>query len=144
MALTPSPQTAAEIAQLVIPWVQEKYGVTLDYTPFSLRQIDGIIDDLRHLPFESAQPLLFSMGCYVGEMFVKHAGGTWRTAEEVGMSAVASSPIVIQLADGRACNPVGRVYKRFKNGPEENIAYFFHVITTVPAEQLAPRDRRPK
>ena len=79
MAMTPTPENAAEIAGMVIPFVQKNYGVTLDYSVHSLRQVDGVIDDLRQdQQFEALQPLLFSIGCYVGEVFVrnaKHAGG---------------------------------------------------------------------
>ena len=75
MSLTPSAANAAEIAAMAVPIVQENYGVTLDYGVASLKQLDGIIDDLRRdQRFEALQPLLFSMGCYVGEVLVRHAG----------------------------------------------------------------------
>ena len=54
----------------------------------------------------------------------------------MGMGAVASAPIVIGMPDGRGCNPVGKVYKRFTNGPEENIAWIYHVMAEVPPEKL--------
>jgi hypothetical protein len=121
-----------------VPWVEQTYGAKLDYGVYSLKQIDGILDDLRKdQKFEDLQPLLFSMGCYVGEVFVRRAGGRWCLAQEVGMTGVASSPIVVRMPDGRGCNPVGKVYKRFKDGPGDNIAWFFHVMTEVPPEKLA-------
>jgi hypothetical protein len=134
--MTPSPENAAEIAGMVIPFIQKNYGATLDYSVQSLRQVDGIIDDLRQdQQFESLQPLLFSMGCYVGEVFVRNANAVWSTTESVGMGAVASAPIVIAMPDGRGCNPVGKVYKRFQNGPSDNIVWFYHVMTEVPQEE---------
>jgi hypothetical protein len=143
MAITPTPETAAEIAALFVPWVAETYGAELDYGVYSLKQVDGILDDLRKdQKFEDLQPLLFSMGCYVGEVLVRRAGGRWRLAETVGMTAVASSPIVVTLPDGRGCNPVGKVYKRFQNGPEDSIAGFFRFLTEVPPEKLAGGPRK--
>jgi hypothetical protein len=137
MALVPSPETAAEIAAMVPPFVEGNYGVVLDYGVPSLRQLDGVIDDLRRdQRFETLQPLLFAMGCYVGEVMVRHAGASWRTTAEMGMGEVASSPIVIRVADGRGCNPVGRVYKRFQNGAGDSLASFYHVMTGVPPEKL--------
>jgi hypothetical protein len=41
------------------------------------------------------------------------------------------------MPDGRGCNPVGKVYKRFQNGPEDSLAGFYHVMTQVPPERLA-------
>jgi hypothetical protein len=137
MAITPTPETAAEIAALFVPWVEETYGAALDYGVYSLKQVDGILDDLRKdQKFEDLQPLLFSMGCYVGEVLVRRGGGRWRLAEAVGMAGVASSPIVVRMPDGRGCNPVGKVYKRFKDGPGDDIAGFFQVMTAAP-ERLA-------
>jgi len=139
MAITPAPETAAEIAALFVPWVEQTYGAKLDYGVYSLKQVDGILDDLRKdQKFEDLQPLLFSMGCYVGEVLVRRAGGRWRSAEAVGMTAVASSPIVVAMPDGRGCNPVGKVYKRFQNGPQDSIAGFFQLMTVAPPpEKLA-------
>ena len=84
------------------------------------------------------------MGCYVGEVFVRNAKARWRTTESLGMATVASSPIVIQMPDGRGCNPVGKVYKRFQNGPEDNIAWFYHVMAEVPPAKVRrfPMSRR--
>lgn len=130
MAITPTPETAAQIAALFVPWVEQTYGATLDYGVYSLKQVDGILDDLRRdQKFEDLQPLLFSMGCYVGEVLVRRAGGRWRLADEVGMTAVASSPIVVGMRDGRGCNPVGKVYKRFHDGSDEGIAGFYEQMT---------------
>ena len=125
-SLTPSAANAAEIAAMSVPFVQQNYGVILDYGVASLARLDGIIEDLRRdQRFEILQPVLFSMGCYVGEVLVRHAGGRWRRTEDLGMGAVASSPIAIEMPDGRGCNPVGKVYRRFQKGREDSIALFF-------------------
>jgi hypothetical protein len=129
MSLTPSPENAAEIAAMAVPVVEQNYGVTLDFGAASLKDLDAIVDDLRRdQRFEALQPLLFSMGCYVGEVLVRNAGGRWRTTEELGMGAVASSPIAVEMPDGRGCNPVGRVYKRFQKGREDSLAGFFQAM----------------
>jgi hypothetical protein len=140
MGLTPSPDNAAEIAGMVIPFVEKNYGVTLDYSVQSLRQVDGLIDDLRQdHKFEDLQPLLFSVGCYVGEVLVRHAQATWRTPGSVGMASVASSPIVVVMPDGRGCNPVGKTYKRFQNGPEDSLACFYDVMVNAPPAALGKK-----
>jgi len=102
----------------------------LDLLVFGRAAAQQVIDDLRRdQRFEALQPLLFSMGCYVGEVLVRHAGGRWRGTEELGMGLVASSPIAIEMPDGRGCNPVGRVYKRFQKGREDGLASFYQAMT---------------
>lgn len=134
-SLTPSAANAAEIAAMSVPFVEQNYGVTLDYGEASLARLDGIIEDLRRdQRFEVLQPVLFSMGCYVGEVLVRHAGGRWRRTEDLGMGVVASSPIAIEMPDGRGCNPVGKVYRRFQKGREDSIALFFRSMTGKSSE----------
>jgi hypothetical protein len=134
-SLTPSAANAAEIAAMSVPFVEQNYGVTLDYGVASLARLDGIIEDLRRdQRFEVLQPVLFSMGCYVGEVLVRHAGGRWRRTEDLGMGVVASSPIAIEMPDGRSCNPVGKVYRRFQRGREDGIALFFRSMTGKSSE----------
>jgi hypothetical protein len=139
MGLTPSPSNAAEIAGMTLPVVRQNYGVALDYTPASLKELDTIVDDLRRdQRFEALQTLLFSMGCYVGEVLVRHAGGRWRATEELGMGK-ASSPIVVEMPDGRGCNPVARVYRRFQKGREDSLAAFYQAVAGTPAAEK-PRE----
>ena len=137
MGLMPSPENAAEIAAMTLPVVQQNYGVALDYSPGSLKELDTIVDDLRRdQRFEAVQTLLFSMGCYVGEVLVRHAGARWRTTGEPGVEKTASSPIAVEMPDGRGCNPVGRVYRRFQKGRGDSLAAFYQAMTgTLPDEK---------
>jgi hypothetical protein len=129
MSLMPSPSNAAEIARMTLPVVQQNYGLALDYSPASLKELDKIVDDLRRdQRFEAVQTLLFSMGCYVGEVLVRNAGGRWRTTEELGMGRVASSPIAVEMPDGRGYNPVARVYRRFQKGREDSLTAFYQAV----------------
>jgi hypothetical protein len=138
MGLTPSPSNAAEIAGMTLPVVQQNYGVALDYSPASLKELDAIVDDLRRdQRFESVQTLLFSMGCYVGEVLVRHAGGRWRSTEDLGMG-VASSPIAVEMPDGRGCNPIARVYRRFQVGREDSLAAFYQTMAGAPPAEKPP------
>ena len=138
MSLTPTPDNAARIAAMVVPFAEKNYGVTLDYGVESLSLVDEILDDLRRdQSFEDLQPLLFAMGCYVGQVMVRHAGAFWRVTEELGMGEVASSPIAIRVKDGRGCNPVGQVYKRFQNGPGESLESFYQVMAQGPSGEPA-------
>jgi hypothetical protein len=140
MTLTPSPENAREIASMILPFVDQNYGVRLDYTVESLGAVDRVIDDLRKdQAFEDLQPLLFSIGCYVGEVLVRHASARWCSTESLGM-AVATSPIVLSLPDGRRCNPVGQAYRRFSSG-SETLAGFYRSVAE-PSGDPPPSRRR--
>jgi hypothetical protein len=129
--LTPSAANAPEIAAMAVPFAEQNYGVALDYGVASLAELDAIIEDLRRdQRFEVVQPVLFSMGCYVGEVLVRHGGGRWRRTEDLGKGgAVAISPIGIEMPDGRGCSPVGQVYRRFHKGRQDSIALFYEAAT---------------
>jgi hypothetical protein len=139
MSLTPSPSNAAEIAGMTLPVVQQNYGLELDYSPASLKKLDTIVDDLRRdQRFEAVQSLLFSMGCYVGEVLVRHAGGRWRSAEELGMGRASISPIAVEMPDGRSCSPIARVYRRFQKGREDSLAAFYQAMAGAPSAGKPP------
>lgn len=126
--IRPSPATAPQMAAEAVAFVREKSGVQLSYIPDSLKDVDAVLEKLKAsgASEENAAGLLFAIGCYVGEVFVRNAGGVWRTTEEKGMSQVCSFPITVELPNGSGCNAIGKVFKRFRNGPGDSVAFFYH------------------
>lgn len=125
----PAPEHASDHARVAVDCVREIEGVELDYTPTSLEMIDGIVEGMRQsgLTFEQVGETLFVFGCYVGEVFVRHAGGVWRAEEETPMRGM-SGFMVVQLAADHFCNPIGKVFKRLRDGETENLPYFYAVF----------------
>src|SRR3954454_6261791 len=129
MSIEPKPITAAWIGGMAVPFVEENYGLTLDYSIPSLGHVDAVLADLRRdQEFEKLQPLLFSLGCYVGEVLVRNAGAHWKDAEPQQGKAKSTAPIVIEMPDGRAANPVGRVFKAFQLGGNEDMTGFYRAM----------------
>ncbi|HVJ83533.1 MAG TPA: hypothetical protein VNC50_20880, partial [Planctomycetia bacterium] len=97
----------------------------------SLRAVDDIIEDLRQEGCTSDQmaETLFGFGCYVGEVFVRNAGGRWRNAAETSMADLAGFPLVVELGKESFCNPIGKVFKRMDNGEGDDLPYFYCVFT---------------
>jgi hypothetical protein len=123
-----APLFAADIAQSAF----EVHRIDLDYRPGSLTDVDRIIEGFRSegLTPDQIGETLFGFGCYVGEVFVRHAGGAWRATEETSMRDVAGGPFVIELPDGghvRFVNPLDKVFKRLENGPEDDLPSFFRL-----------------
>jgi hypothetical protein len=73
---------------------------------------------------------LFGFGCYVGEVFVRNAGGKWRNSAETPLAELAGLPLLIELGTESFCNPIGKVFKRLENGEVDSLPYFYQVFTT--------------
>lgn len=126
----PTPENASKHALLAIASVRDIEGVELDYSPESIEMIDRIVEAMRQdgVTIERVADTLFSFGCYIGEVFVRHASGVWRREEDTPMRGLAGF-MVIQLAGDRLCNPIGKVFKRLRDGETENLSYFYAVFT---------------
>jgi hypothetical protein len=127
----PTPEGAPLHAQMAVDAARNISQLDLDYTPQSLAKVDQIIDGLRH---DGASPQqvgesLFAFGCYVGEVFVRHANGQWRLAAETAMKDISGFPLVVELAPAKFCNPIGKVFKRLMDGNVDNLEYFYVAFT---------------
>src|SRR6266545_1772445 len=99
----PCPETAAKMAQEAVAYVERKLGAPLPWTPASLPAIDAVVDKIKETGAteQQAAGLLFALGCFVGEVFVRNAGGIWRRTEELGMSKVGGGPHRLDHFRGR-------------------------------------------
>jgi len=71
--------------------------------------------------------ILFSIGAYVGETFIKNiAGATWQTDDNDPQGEIN---VAVKLPDGAVVFPVQKVISRFKNGAEDSIYVYGHHIT---------------
>lgn len=66
-------------------------------------------------------PRLFALGTCVGETVRQALGGAWAAD---GDGPTVEMNIVLHLPDGSIVWPVQRVIKRFRNGPEDSIAFY--------------------
>jgi hypothetical protein len=142
----PTPENAPRFAADIVLAATEVSGANLDYTIDSLRQVDAIIESLRSDGVSSDQiaETLFGFGCYVGEVIVRRAEGRWRAAAETPMAELGGFPLVVQHGRDSFCNPIGKVFKRLANGPEDSIAYFYQAIVVYPTlAQEKPSPRKP-
>ena len=138
-----SPTTAAKLAEGSVAFVSEKFGFTLPYTPESLIVVDAIIEKIKATGAteQQASGLLSGLGCYVGEVLVRHARGSWRWAAEMGMSRSCRVPVVLALPGPTGCNPIGRVFQRYSGGPADSLALFYE--TAVSAAGRGAAAQRP-
>ncbi|MFE5138350.1 hypothetical protein ACFRDV_11810 [Streptomyces fagopyri] len=108
-------------------------GYTADFTPGSLRDVERfMVEHSDHgvavaggLLATEVEPRLFALGTYVGETVRRTRGGTWGAD---GDGPTAEMNIALHLPDGSIIWPVQRVVKRFRNGPEDSIAFYGVVL----------------
>lgn len=126
----PTPENATKHAILAVECIRDIEGIGLDYSPASLATIDRIVESMRQdgVTVDQVAETLFTFGCYVGEVFVRHADGVWRREEDTAMRGLAGF-MVVQLAGDKICNPIGKVFKRLRDGETENLPYFYDVFT---------------
>jgi hypothetical protein len=125
----PIPENASKFAAIIVDTSRNISKVELDYTPESLKKVDEIIEGFRKekLNIDNIGTTLFCFGCYVGEVIVRNAGGRWKKREETTMRDVSNMPLLIELHKGGVGNPIGKMIKRFQNGKEDSLVYFYRV-----------------
>lgn len=124
-----TPAEARRMAEQFVAMMQRKKGVVLDYSPESIASVDAAVDQIKATGATEVQAsgILYAIGCYIGEVLVRHADGQWKATGEMGMTEVCSWPLVVALPSGAGANPIGKAFKRFQNGEADSLSYFWHV-----------------
>jgi hypothetical protein len=124
-----TPENARDHAQIAVDLAREEFDASLDFSPRSLERVDSEIDSLREegIDGEGAAEKLFVLGCYLGEVMVRHLGGAWVPTARSPLRGVSPWPMVVALADGSAWDAIGKAYKRLELGDSEYLPAFFEV-----------------
>ena len=125
--MTPTVKTAPQIAQSAVALVKKKFGFQLNYDPPSLIVIDLLVDKIKETGAteHQASGLLLGLGCYVGEVFVRHARASWRATVEMRMTRTCAYPIILALTGAVGCDAIGIVFRRFAEGPARSAAALY-------------------
>jgi len=100
---------------------ERQLGARLDFSPASLRVLDGIIDG-GWTPASGGVGVLHLAGTYIGEVVIRNLGGRWRVAVAVeeseieGLGATGIRPFYIALDKfkrGRAA-PLLQTYRKLE------------------------------
>jgi hypothetical protein len=130
----PSQLTPPQLAERAVAFVERKFGLLLPYTPPSLILIDALVDKIKATGAseQQASGLLLGLGCYVGEVLVRHTRATWRLTAEMGMSKVCAFPMVVALPGAVGCDPIGKLLDRFRKGERASVAAFYETALGPP------------
>ena len=135
----PEPANAPRFAADVVASAAKINDVTLDYGVESLVAVDAIMDALRAdgVSIKQIAETLFGFGCYVGEVLVRNSSASWRTPNKQELEWFGW-PLVVSAGEQNVSNPIGKVFKRFENGDEDNLRYFYGVFARA-GERAAER-----
>lgn len=132
----PTPENAAAHAQLAVDAARNVDHVELDYSPQSLAEVDRILGRFHEekLRADEIGETVFSFGCYVGEVLVRHLGGTWKIPEQSFWSRLGlgspSNMMVVEMPNGIVWNPIGKAFKLLENGTEDTVSYLYDVAAS--------------
>lgn len=133
----PTSEYAPRLAELAIDAARDISQIQLDFSVDSLHALDHLVGDFRDagLGVDQICSTLFCFGCYLGEVLAQSQGGRWVSTEESPMANYSQWPMVIQIKNGTWWNPIGKVFKRFEDGPEESLPHFFETaVSSIPAK----------
>jgi hypothetical protein len=121
------------LAELAVTAARNVDKVELDYSPQSLTAVDRILESFHREGLKENQigETVFSFGCYVGEVLVRHNRGVWKIPTRTALSRILrgrESMMVVELPDGTVCNPIGKAFKLLENGKTESVAYFYQLF----------------
>jgi len=116
----------------------KKIKKTLDFSESSIQQVEDICTLLyneipkgffgkliKKSPSEEAIIKMSKMfGGYIGQVMIKHYGGNWAIEDFLNQG----NTLVVNIGEMKTF-PVSKVYKRFKNGQEDNVYYYYFAIT---------------
>ena len=126
-----TPENAPLFAEDIVAVTKDVADATLDYSVESLEIVDEIIGGFHEegVTVDDVAATIFGFGCYVGEVFVRNAGATWRAATQEEIDTLYGVPLILELDEDTTANPIGKVIKRLENGDEDNLPYFYRVFT---------------
>jgi len=127
------PENAALFSDDIVGVARRVSGVELDYSVASLDHVDALITGFRAqgVTEERFAETLFGFGCYVGEVMVRQAGGSWTSSVGTALEAYASFPLLVSLPADNLSNPIGKVFKAFRNGDTDSIVQFYRAMTSA-------------
>jgi hypothetical protein len=126
----PTPEYATRHAQIAVDAARNVEGIELDFSPESLPEVDRIIGAFHaeRLRPDQVGETVFSFGCYVGEVFVRHHAGRWVMPKRSWFGFGGSDMMLVEMPNGVVCNPIGKAFKLLEQGESESLTYFYQVM----------------
>ncbi len=114
------------LADSFIETAEETMKIKFDFSEEHVLEIDRFVEETwGGSPPVMIDPMVALLGAYVGESIRKNLGGQWVDDEEIG-------PCLDNISDcGIKTNPFAKVRKRFQNGEEDSIGYYYLALKSM-------------
>jgi hypothetical protein len=138
LPLPPNPENGPALAARIVEVTMQLDAVQLDYSPDSLKWVDGRILQFRRegQTFNDVGETVFLFGCYAGEVIARGLRGRWAEPAEPER-AIGFSMMGIRTADGHFWNPIGKSIRLLEKGPEESLHYLWVVARNASERSAA-------
>lgn len=122
---------AQAYAQDAVDFAKRQFAISLDWSDSSISNVESALAEM-HTLFLSTNPrpteeqvMSFAkgFGSYLGEVYRRNHGGEWGIVNFSGQQFPG-----LQTKSGTNFWPWGRAFNRIMQGPENNVADYFHVL----------------
>jgi hypothetical protein len=116
---------------------KDLWKTELDFSPESLKNVDAILLKLRRRKDAPPPKMIDGLGCYAGEVLVRHTDGHWIDGGD-------GRPMV-KVPDFGTANPIGKCWKRFRNGDSDSVEALCRIVLVMshPKQAEKPREGEP-
>ena len=137
LKVAPIPENGKELSRHFIEAVKDIEDIELNLEVDSLVFVDSFLDGYsKEYDVETFAETIFVAGCFAGEIMVKNAEAKWINSSDAELpEGVNMMPIVIKLPNDVVCDPIAKAFKRFGNGTEDDLVYFYQVFTNINSEK---------
>ncbi|WP_067441664.1 DUF6278 family protein [Nocardioides jensenii] len=123
----PEPASMPLLSDEAAAIVLDNVGITLDYTPESLADVDAVLSNFSAEGSDVWAAPTFMLGAYVGEVMVRTMpGASWGNHEVFG-----ELPVVL-TESGRVENPIMKAFKRVEDGEADSVEFFYQGAARQP------------
>jgi hypothetical protein len=129
----PTPQNVHEFAKQFVDFLKKIRNIDLDYSVPTLVFAEAILQGFysKREPIDDNAVLIFSVGCYIGEVIAKKCNGKWLNASDGNWPVPMNSMlIVIKLPNGLFIDPIAKAFRASYYGPADSIADYYAELVT--------------
>lgn len=133
LKVPPIAENGKELSSHFIDAVKDIEELELNLEPDSLSYVDEFLDHYsKENDVDAFAETIFIAGCFVGEIMVHNARGKWINSADANLpEGVNMMPMIIQLPNGTVCDPIARAFKRFGNGADDDLVFFYKVFIKI-------------
>ena len=127
-------QIAEAYAQDAVEFSDKQFGVVLDWSDESVKNVEAILDKLS-VSYSTVDPkptpaqvMMFAKayGSYIGEVYRRNHGATWGTFKDGDQKFPG-----LRTQAGSSFWPWGRAQKRITEGAENNVSDYYAVLVRL-------------